>query len=518
MKYNKITYILIAAMFAAMQTMAQTPGGVPSPVAWSETNNIDSMKMKGGNGFTFVGVSRTKSDREHTLWSLSDGKSAELLQTTSRTADLGNGFFMNCTPDSGKTTQLYSYAISKNIGGKTLYMGRSHAKNLPSENLSAPLLEYAVYDRNLSNMERAQVETYMALRHGITLKSSYYDSRGRMIWNKFGNRKYQNRISGIVADSASAQHILSASSREDGAFAHITSGSLTDGQSLLFGDDGGRLSFSRSATYGKWLGRKWKTEATDMTDKHITLTACTADIQQIQPLNEGESYYLAIDTTEAETFKPDAVMYVKAEKSTGDTIVFNDLKATGNWTFTFRAEKDMFTTIDVKQPDEQNSTGTLNLLITGGFSPYNMRLEKEGKTTATKSDDTSKAVFTNLMEGAYKLTTSDKAGNVVTNEFRINSDGQTEILPDLADTNDNDCNIKVWPNPTTDGKVSVQIEQTVASPVTISLYKVDGATQNTQSLEADTYYYKQVYLPQDGTYLLSVKSGENTKTVKLIRK
>ena len=510
--------MLMVSLIPSASLHAQTPGGVSSPVAWSETSNIDSMKIQGGSGFTFVGISKTSNDCEYTLWSLSDGKSAELLQTTSRTADLGSGSFMNCTPDSGKTTQLYSYSVSKNIGGRMLYLGKSRSRTLPSQAQSGALVEYAVYDRSLSALERAQVESFMALRHGITLKSSYYDSRGRMIWNKYRNQKYQNRISGIASDSASAQHILSASSKEEGAFAHFTSGSLTDGQSLLFGDDGGRLSFSRSATYGKWLCRKWKTEATDMTDKHITLTACTADIQQIQPLNEGENYYLAIDTTEAETFKPDAVMYVKAEKSTGDTIVFNDLKAAGNWTFTFRAEKDMFTTIDVKQPDEQNSTGTLNLLITGGISPYNMRLEKEGKTTATKSDDTSKAVFTDLMEGAYKLTTSDKAGNVVTNEFRINSDGQTEILPDLADTNDNDCNIKVWPNPTTDGKVSVQIEQTVASPVTISLYKVDGATQNTQSLEADTYYYKQVYLPQDGTYLLSVKSGENTKTVKLIRK
>jgi len=498
--------------------MAQTPGGVASPVAWSEENRIDTLMMKGGNGFTFIGISKASNDREHTLWSLSDGKSAELLQTTSRTANLNNGFFMNCSPDSGKTTQLYSYAVSRNVGGKTLYLGRSHAKELPSDVQDGVLVEYAVFERNLSNMERSQVESSMALRHGITLKSSYYNSRGRNIWNRYKNKKYQNRVSGIIADRASAEYILTASSAEEGAFAHVSTRVLNDGQSLLFGDDGGKLSFTRSATYGKWMGRKWKTAVTDMSESRVALTASTADIHQITPLEDGEAYYLAIDTTGAETFKPDAVLYVKAETYSGDSITFTDLKAAGNWTFTFRAEKDMFTTIDVKQPDTYGETGTLNLLVTGGVSPYNMRLEREGIHAASKAGDMQTAVFDGLQEGTYKLTTSDYVGNVTINVFRINQDGQTEILPDLAGNAENNCNIRVWPNPTVDGKVSVQIEQTVAVPVTVSLHTADGAMESTQTLDADTYYYRQIYIPQSGNYLLSVTSGENTKTVKLIRK
>jgi len=510
--------MLMVSLIPSASLHAQTPGGVSSPVAWSETSNIDSMKIQGGSGFTFVGISKTSNDCEYTLWSLSDGKSAELLQTTSRTADLGSGSFMNCTPDSGKTTQLYSYSVSKNIGGRTLYLGKSRSRTLPSQAQSGALVEYAVYDRSISALERAQVESFMALRHGITLKSSYYDSRGRVIWNKYRNQKYQNRISGIASDSASAQHILSASSREDGAFAHITSESLANGQSLLFGDDGGKLSFTRSTTYGKWMGRKWKTQSTDMPDTHITLTASTSDIRQIQPLEEGESYYLAIDTTGNGTFKSNAVRYVKATAATGDSIAFTDIKAGGDWTFTFRAEKDLFTTIDVEQPGEQQTTGTLHLAVTGGISPYSMRLERESTPAGTKSGDSPTAVFENLQEGTYKLTTSDRIGNVAVNEFRINKDGQTEILPGINGGDTDGCLVRVWPNPTTDGKVSVQIEQTEALPVTMTLRTLNGATQGMQSLPADTYYYKQVYLPQVGTYLLSVTSGENTKTVKVIRK
>lgn len=505
-------------LIPVLSLSAQTPGGVSSPLLWSATSSIDSIRVKNSSGFTFIGISKTTSDHEHTLWSLSDGKSSEILQTTSRSADLGSGFFMNCTPDSGKTRQLYSYSTSKNVGGRSLHIGKSYKKSLPSANVSNALVEYAVYDRSLSSLERAQVESYMALKHGITLKTSYYDSRGRMIWNKTRNNRYQNRISGIIADQASAQYILSASSSEDGSFARITAENLEDGQSLLFGDDGGRLAFSRSVTYGKWMGRRWRTTSTGMTDTQITLAASTTDIQQIQPLDESESYYLAIDTTGMDSFRSDAVLYVKATPAIGDSISFCNINAAGNWAFTLRAEKDLFTTIDVKQPEIQGGTGMLNLLVTGGISPYTMRLEKEGILTASKTEDAQTVVFTDLQEGTYKLTTADHTGNMAINEFRISSDRQTEILPSLSTSKEDNFTINVWPNPTTDGYVKVQIEQDAAKPVAVTLHTVGGAMESTQSLPADTYYCKQIYLPQSGNYLLNVKSEEGTKTVKLIRR
>ncbi|MBQ5478542.1 MAG: hypothetical protein IIT64_12155 [Bacteroidaceae bacterium] len=86
--YDKRLYIPLAAVLVAMQAAAQTPGGVPSPLAWSATHRADSIKIDGGSGFTFVGISKADKNRERTIWSMTDGTASELVQTTARTADL----------------------------------------------------------------------------------------------------------------------------------------------------------------------------------------------------------------------------------------------------------------------------------------------------------------------------------------------------------------------------------------------------------------------------------------------
>ena len=516
--YDKRLYIPLAAVLVAMQAAAQTPGGVPSPLAWSATHRADSIKIDGGSGFTFVGISKADKNRERTIWSMTDGTASELVQTTSRTADLKGGSFMNCNTDSAGQMRLYSYSASRNVGGKTLLLGKSSSVKLPSDDMTDALVEYAVYNRSLSSRERAQVESFMALKHGITLKSSYYDSHGRVIWNAFKNKKYRNRISGIAADSASAQHIQSAMSAEDGAFVRISTDKISDGQSLLFGDDGGNLSLARSSAFGKWMGRRWKAASAGMAETEVRLTANASAIRQIAPLAEGESYYLAIDTTGTGTFSPEAVVYRKADFSGGDTIAFCGVKAYGNSVFTLRAEKDLFTTIDVEQPSGQGETGTLSLLVTGGLPPFSMKLEKDDKPAAQKNGNESRARFENLAEGRYTLTTTDRTGNSAVNEFRISSDGITEILPELAGEGGIVRNIVASPNPTTDGNVGVQIELSSPSAVSLSLCTTKGAAVSTLSLGADTYFSKQLFLPERGHYLLSIKIGDYTKTVKLIRK
>ena len=65
--------------------------------------------------------------------------------------------------------------------------------------------------------ERRKVESYLAVKYGITLNNSYLDSEGNLIWDKDENLGYHHRVTAIGLDAASALHQpLSTTSYEEG--------------------------------------------------------------------------------------------------------------------------------------------------------------------------------------------------------------------------------------------------------------------------------------------------------------
>ena len=78
--------------------------------------------------------------------------------------------------------------------------------------------------------------------------------------------------------------------------------------------------------------------------------------------------------------------------------------------------------------------------------------------------------------------------------------------------------VSVVPNPTSDGHVRVQVELAVDAPLDMTLYTLDGAKVSSVSMKPDTYFAPRIHLPTPGVYLLTLKSGTNEKTVKLMRK
>ena len=518
----KQRYLITAVLLAlALPSAAQTPGGVGKPEIW--THDTASVRITPGTGLTYVGVSRVLGPEEQTIWSLGSGKNTTRIQTTDRAADLGHGTFMNYVKDSLPEMRLYSYTTSLGNGnGQTLHIGRTPNAKLPVRNLEGNTEEYVVYNRQLSDVERQRVESFLALKYGISLRSSYLNSRGAVIWNAYTNKAYGHRIAGIITDSLSALHIGKGRSCEDVAFLTVYARKrLYDGQSLLWGDDNGRLAFATSKAYGKWLGRKWSTSATNMSGTEVDLVADSRQLRQIQPLSDGESYYLAVDPTGTGQFSVKTLQYYKAKKISGDSILFQNIKPGRNDVFTLRAAKDMFTTIEVRQPGEKNgSTGSLDVRVTGGIPPYRMVLRRERVSVFDRTTSDSLQTAEGLAEGKYLLSTTDHKGNVAENEFQISTTGITEIPSDGTTDHDGSIfsNVRISSMPTTDGYVDVQVELGEAAPLDMALYTTGGATVSTRSYAPDSYFATKVYLPSPGVYLLTLRSGKQERTVKLIRK
>lgn len=76
--------------------------------------------------------------------------------------------------------------------------------------------ELIVFGRMLTPDERRKVESYLAVKYGITLKGSYLDSEGNLIWDSEENEAYHHRVTAIGQDIAgNLSQPLSATSYED---------------------------------------------------------------------------------------------------------------------------------------------------------------------------------------------------------------------------------------------------------------------------------------------------------------
>ena len=519
MKHKYLT--AVSFFISTLSATAQTPGGVDKPMVWSRDSA--SVRVAAGTGLTYIGVSKVYGEKEQAIWSLGSGKAVTRMQTTERTANLGDGTFMNYAKDTLSEMRLYSYTTSSSVGGgQTLHIGRNGNTKLPVKNLDGRTVEYAVFDRCLSDAERCRVESYLALKYGVTLRSSYLNSRSEVIWNGYADRGYSHRIAGLISDRASALHKTRAKSCEEDGFLTVSmSRPLQDGESILWGDNNGRLSFHSSRAYGKWLGRRWMDAATRISNPSVDITADSRQLRQIRPLSEGESYYLAVDPTGTGSFPVKDLSYHKADRVTADSIVFRDVPLGSHSVFTLRAARDMFTTIEVVQPKEKSgSTGTLSVRVTGGIAPYKMTLQREHMSVFNRSTSDSIQSADGLIEGKYLLTTTDHVGNKAENEFQISKTGITEI-PSMNPSDGNSnffANVSVSPNPTVNGYVSVQVELSETAPLDMALYTAGGAIVSRQTNLPDTYFSTKVYLPQTGVYLLTLQSGTKEKTFKLMRK
>ena len=67
---------------------------------------------------------------------------------------------------------------------------------------SGDIAEYLVFDYFLKKPEALKIETYLAIKYGISLiASNYLSSSNRILWNYEENEAYSNGIAGIGKDS-----------------------------------------------------------------------------------------------------------------------------------------------------------------------------------------------------------------------------------------------------------------------------------------------------------------------------
>lgn len=108
-----------------------------------------------------------------------------------------------------------------------------------------------MYDRVLEDTERAKVNTYLAIKYGLTIDQNYLATDNSVIWDATANAAYHHRVTGIYrADVQGLHQRQSVSLEADGQLtignANIVGESnspdtgndiATDESALIIGDD-----------------------------------------------------------------------------------------------------------------------------------------------------------------------------------------------------------------------------------------------------------------------------------------
>ncbi len=149
--------------------------------------------------------------------------------------------------------------------------------------------EFIVYNRLLTPLERRNVETYLAIKYGLSLDMSYITGGGQLLWDLSENQGYNNRITGYGRDDLSGMYQRNATTSYEEAPYNIDNNNnaydsydsnnsynnssryrllvvgrqqanlINDGDYVIFGDNDSTIATSNKEGVGgmKRMSRQW---------------------------------------------------------------------------------------------------------------------------------------------------------------------------------------------------------------------------------------------------------------------
>ena len=384
---------------------------------------------------TIFSVSDTRIPTEQCIWSLGQGEQGLLINTNYRAADLTGNYFFNYPADriTGPVIQSYfQHNLDTNQNSYLLWLGSRPAQpTIPVEPYSGKLGEWMLFDRVLTPSERQRIDSYLAIKYGLTLDQStpknYLNAEGEVIWDARSMLDYSHRIAGIGRDDKSGLNSRQATSslmpglpvvsvgrlQSSNAENHRT---LTDRSFFIWGDDDGPVLWETANQNGMdKLKRTWRGQWTGE-DAGTESIIFYWDPELLPPPNPGNQYWVVVDTTGNAQFTPEGwwanPLELKSQKLLGSTMPHpqNDAK----WAFTLLQAPAFFAKTWWKAPpcpdNNEAAYGEIAVRLMGGKSPYRMVLEQDGKKLIETrvyehlwSDST-------LKPGIYWLKVTDSEG------------------------------------------------------------------------------------------------------------
>jgi hypothetical protein len=328
-------------------------------------------------------------------------------------------------------------------GESSVFIGKSFTN---VANFSGQIPEVIVYRKALNDKEKWRVESYLALKYGITLQPevNYYTSKNEIFWHKENNVFFKNRIFGIGRDSNSSLYQRQSKSvHQDGNRLVLsrtntllpdnyptanTSNNITDQNFIVMGDNGrGELLNFDEINGITTMKRKWLVQNTGE-EAHLFNTSLRYMPESPVNLGVNEAFWLIVDrspsnTTESNFTGNNIEYYPVTNFDSNGFANFTNLKW-GNDTqnfnqFTFGIGPRMLILTKVNEMQCDETEGIVNIAIKGGQpgftinvhgtdNPFNLQLNQPGFNLELS-----------LNVGNYQVTVTDATGFSQSENFII---------------------------------------------------------------------------------------------------
>ena len=323
--------------------------------------------------------------------------------------------------------------------------------------------EMIIYNRVLTPSERWRVETYLAIKYGLTLGVSYVGKNGDTLWSISENTGYNNRIAAIGKDIPAAlkQDRSNTTYEEDNASFFINSddftrkkwelhrsltigfkdknmAGLSDGSFLFWGDNNKavtptiKISDQKNFPGLVRMERQWKLSnkpssqlptIVDISGKLLRNIHIDRDVSfmyfllqtskdfsstlKVYPLSSADTILTQIENEEGELVD----VFGNFSRIGWDNIIWNG-GAAGDCYFTFgKAPLLQIATIETCRSQEQPPLPKrcVRIVVKGGFPKYKYSIKKDGGTAVNgEIDETGILVLKDLdRDGKYTLEVTD---------------------------------------------------------------------------------------------------------------
>lgn len=170
------------------------------------------------------------------------------------------------------------------------------------------LYEVAYFNHRLPLYQSVMFQTYLAIKHGITLDGvSYLSTSGDTLWNARESKEFYNHIQGFGTNIAYNYISIQSVSLEDSTICIFTKDTLPVDNYILIGDNNADLSWQQYENNMAILQRIWKISAVGAFENNIQIKINLQELQADCP----DTLFLTIlnhDYNVIQTITPDSIV------------------------------------------------------------------------------------------------------------------------------------------------------------------------------------------------------------------
>lgn len=323
-------------------------------------------------------------------------------------------------------------------GESTVFVGKA---NEGAAYFSGSIPEFLIYRKALSKEERQRIESYLAIKYGITLTSDvgYFNSNYDEIWEKDYNDVFGNRVFAIGRDDVSGlyqKQSKSSHTENDELILNVgaleqtndeNTAEIGDNHFIFIGDNNGADNFSESV--GDWqlhqLDRVWlvhpygEVADTLATELRYNATHLFNRIHQDydQEFWDDIGVWILINRNANQqqegNFDFNQVEAYQYHATEGEHIVYYDQRWDENQTgfdqFTFAIAPKMLVKVSLQAMECEDEEGNIDVEITFGEPNFDFDIYDENDLlVASQNNWVSRTIsFTDLPNGWYTLKVRD---------------------------------------------------------------------------------------------------------------